>query len=475
MKLAAISSYIHRHISQWGFQLISAPLISVPLMTTGLAVGTQGIHSPVAVAPEIAPVSYFHSAKASFPPALNTLPLDALRALRDRRSSSSSTASSAATLVALGDGSSINAHRAVADRLPLDALDARLHVEEMAYYHWITAEKLARRARHLEQQRPLTMTRLEESDAAWLAAIQQLKHIPPGVLVVQNVADRIAEYQQQRRQLAYRSDTHHSRFLRHIVESAGVDVDVAHITVCSLEQVNEMMPLGECRRLRGDRPPASPASLIKVPIAVAMMQKITESQIDLSTEIYVDPHNFTEDASDISVGAKHSLQRVAARMINQSSNIATNQLIDYLGFEYINTVLRDRGYPTLQVGHKLVGDRIFPAQFGTQGTNRITTDELTAMMVDIYLQKRPGNVALREMLATQTDDRMGQAALNRRGMEWLGEKTGWNSKVLGTTMAAVIGGDRYIITVALNHTWNPTTMQAIVSGIADHILEQGGF
>lgn len=481
MELAAIASRIQGHLHQWkrshfhqqNLYPWGLRIVTVPMMTGGLLVGMTWAYSPLGVAPEIDLISSSPQLKASLPSAPASL--ETLYALRDRPFALQPTIPSTTRFAFLGNHLLGNDRDTPFSKHPsLHALHARIHIEETAHYHWANAQKLARRARHIERQRPLTLSRIEESDTVWSAALQQLEAIPPESFVIQNVTDAIADYQNRRTQLAYRYDTKRSDFLRAIVESAGLDVDAAHITVCNLESESENMPFGECRRLNGDRPPASAASLIKVPIAVALMQKIADTPIDLSTELYIAPHNFTEDASDIGVGTRYSLRRVVARMINQSSNIAANQLIDYLGTDYINAVLGDRGYEDIRVGHKLVGDRIVPTQFGKRVTNRITTDDLTAIMADIYLQRRPGDAVLRGMLATQTDERMGQTALQGKDIEWLGEKTGWNSTVLGTTSAAVIGGDRYILTIALNDITDPTVMQYILRTIASHILEHNG-
>jgi len=97
-------------------------------------------------------------------------------------------------------------------------------------------------------------------------------------------------------------------------------------------------------------PPVSPASLIKVPIAVALMQKVETEKISLNKEVFVNRGNFTEDSSTKILSPKnYPLKTLLEEMIDRSSNTATNQLIDYLGWDYINQFLDNRGYEVTRV------------------------------------------------------------------------------------------------------------------------------
>ena len=75
---------------------------------------------------------------------------------------------------------------------------------------------------------------------------------------------------------------------------------------------------------------ASPASLNKLPIAIALLHKADTDSISLSSDLYIEQRNFTEDAegTKINIRETYSLQQVMAHMIDQSNNVATNQLID---------------------------------------------------------------------------------------------------------------------------------------------------
>jgi beta-lactamase class A len=128
------------------------------------------------------------------------------------------------------------------------------------------------------------------------------------------------------------------------------------LTVCNLQR--------ECRRWQGNRPPASPASLIKVPVAIALMAKLDQEGTAPATPLWVSPSNWTEDAGSTWVRTEYPLEQIMADMVSASSNIATNQLIDYLGWEGVNQMLRNWGYTKTRVTSKLVGESTYPANAG---------------------------------------------------------------------------------------------------------------
>jgi beta-lactamase class A len=108
------------------------------------------------------------------------------------------------------------------------------------------------------------------------------------------------------------------------------------------------------------------------------------------------------------------------------------------------------------------------------GPNLLTTDELTDMMVAIYNQEVPHAGLIQAALAKQRDRNLGHSAV-RPPITWLGEKTGRNSKVLGTTTAISVGGQRYIITVTLDRSANEAVVRSIVTGLIQHLLTHDGF
>ncbi len=136
-----------------------------------------------------------------------------------------------------------------------------------------------------------------------------------------------------------------SQILAQIAQASGLSSKVK-ITVCNLQRT--------CWHLRGNQVPISVASLMKVPSAVTLLDRVNRQKIPLNNQIYISEGNFTEDAFDLKVEKKYPLGKLLLEMIVNSSNIAPNQLIDYLGRNYINQVLESRGYRATRVYAKFM-------------------------------------------------------------------------------------------------------------------------
>jgi beta-lactamase class A len=349
----------------------------------------------------------------------------------------------------------------------LQAVEIRIQIEETAQDLWERASRAATQAERLGRSTPdASVESLKNIYDLWYEAVNSLEEISELSLVSPDVPARLEEYRDQLKTATNAYETAQSDFLKDIAQQTGLPLESVHITVCHIE--------GECRRLNGDILPASPASLIKVPVAIALMEKLTTENISLDTKTFVSNGNYTEDASDIWVGTEYPLRQLLMRMINQSSNIATNQLIDYLGRDYINQVMRDRGYSSTFVDYKLVGEYTYPDDAGSL-PNTMDTNDLTEMMRQIFRLAHPGDDVLIDALTSQQDTVLGYDGLRGTNAIWMGEKTGQNSKALGTTFAFQMKGELYIASIVLDYTADEYAMRQCVKGIAQYLMEKGGF
>jgi len=256
-----------------------------------------------------------------------------------------------------------------------------------------------------------------------------------------------------------------SKILDQIAQTSGLSTKVK-ITVCNLQRT--------CSHLRGNQIPISLASLMKVPIAVTLLDQVNRQKIPLNNQIYISKGNFTEDASDLKVERKYPLGKLLLEMIVNSSNIAPNQLIDYLGRNYINQVLESRGYRATRVYAKFIGDIFIPDDAGEK-LNTSTTNELTEMMVQIYNRQHPGGDRLISLFGLQHDRELGFAALKGSSAKWLGEKTGQNSWVIGTTLAMEISGNKYILTVIDDGVYSDQAIRDAIRKISEYLAQKGHF
>ncbi|MEM8503603.1 MAG: serine hydrolase [Cyanobacteria bacterium P01_D01_bin.1] len=357
----------------------------------------------------------------------------------------------------------------------------------------------------------------------WRRSIQKLSAIPRSAVLYPQANDKKAHYTTLLTTAERKVLAADSAFLADIISDAGLSADKMHITLCQIDVPPESIGTSgleakggfnpdHCRHYQGEQLLASPASLIKLPIAIALLDKVDTESLDLNSKLYIDPDNFTENAigATIEVDKEYPLVQVMGRMIDESNNIATNQLIDYVGRDNIAKTLAEQGYQDTFVDHKLAGDRILPPNPGTQ-SNRITTDDITMMMVNIYRLSHPGDEELLEALLGQKDQELGYQALQElqselkvelqsetsskedsseensseedsseegrkesaSKVEWMGEKTGQNNRMLGTTLAMKIADNRYALTVAIDYGGDPIAIREIVKGIALYLIKSG--
>ena len=347
----------------------------------------------------------------------------------------------------------------------LQAVEAQILVEQRANDDLQQAVRLANRAVETKRQQNQSIESSQQTQFLWNQALNNLQSVPQDSFLASLTASKTQEYRENLTAATSQVQQAKSDFLAAVARESGLSGQ-ASIGICRLSR--------ECVHLRGDVPPVSPASLIKVPIAVALMQKVETEKISLNKEVFVNRGNFTEDSSTKILSPKnYPLKTLLEEMIDRSSNTATNQLIDYLGWDYINQFLDNRGYEVTRVKFKLMGEKIMPANPGF-GRNRVTANELTEMMVQIYNGETPGAKQLIETLNGQYDRALGFAALQGTKAQWLGEKTGQNSLVLGTTLAMSIDGEAYVMTV-IDTRSGDLQMRQSISKIADYISRNPSF
>ena len=347
----------------------------------------------------------------------------------------------------------------------LQSVEVEILVEQRANDNLQQAVRLANQAVEAGREQNQSLKSSQKIQFLWQQSLNNLSEVPQNSFLASLTASKTEEYRKNLTAASFQVKQAKSDFLGSVAKESGLS-DQASISICHLSR--------DCVHLRGDLPPVSPASLIKLPIAVALMQKVEKEKISLNKPVFVDPGNFTEDSStQIVSDQNYPLQTLLEEMIDRSSNIATNQLIDYLSADYINQFLENRGYQVTRVHFKLMGEKIMPANPGN-GANRVTVNELTEMMVQIYNGETPGAKLLVETLNRQYDRDLGFAALQGTKAQWLGEKTGENSQVLGTTLAMSIDDEAYVMTV-IDSSGSDTQMRQSIAKIADYIARHPDF
>ena len=102
-----------------------------------------------------------------------------------------------------------------------------------------------------------------------------------------------------------------------------------------------------------------PASTVKMPIALLALQKLNElniSGLDRITSMITDSSYFGEQkvlTDPLSVDGKPGIEQYIKEIFLLSDNNAFNRLYEFLGQEYINTQLHNKGYSNAEILHRL--------------------------------------------------------------------------------------------------------------------------
>lgn len=348
----------------------------------------------------------------------------------------------------------------------IQTVEAQIKINQNAETTWKKAVGLASLAVKMTRSPSHSIDTWRQAHLLWEQALSLLHQIPSNSFLKARSLQKIKQYEKDLLTTNQKLVNAQTKLLALILKQSDLSEQAA-IAICKLPT--------KCRHWRGNQPISKPASLSKIPIAVALLHKINTEKLSLNTPIYVNPGNLTEDSDgQIQVGQRYPIKTLLREMITHSSNIAGNQFIDYMGWNYINQVLKKRGYRVTQVGSKFIGQTGVPANLA-QGGSLITSNELTRMMVDIYNRKHPGDEVLIDLLSHQHNHYLGFVALKSTPGQWLGEKTGETSTVQGTTLAFSLAGDTYVVTVINPRGYKDANIRRCLTQLVNYIAQYGYF
>jgi len=145
-----------------------------------------------------------------------------------------------------------------------------------------------------------------------------------------------------------------------------------------------------------------PASMIKVPLALAVGQAISDGRLGWDTQVTVDPRNETlNDApSPIVPGYRTTVEELVTYMLQRSDNVATNQLYDVLGRERATADVHALGFRRTFFRRKLSGALPRIDDPDMTGINAFPAAEAAAVFAALAEDRVPEAAALRGILAT---------------------------------------------------------------------------
>lgn len=99
------------------------------------------------------------------------------------------------------------------------------------------------------------------------------------------------------------------------------------------------------------------ASLIKIPIALCILNEINDKKIALDSIINIEEKDVLEDNKRFKTNVfKYRIEELLTWMIIESDNSSTNVLIKYLGFNKLNEYFKDIGLKDTKLERYMLDD-----------------------------------------------------------------------------------------------------------------------
>jgi beta-lactamase class A len=145
-----------------------------------------------------------------------------------------------------------------------------------------------------------------------------------------------------------------------------------------------------------------PASLIKLPLAVAAGQAVADGRLAWATPVAVDAANLTpnDTPSPMAAGYESTVLELVTLMLQRSDNVATNVLFDVLGRERASADVHALGFPETFFRRKLSGALPLIDDPAATGRNSHPPREAADLLGALAADRLPEAAALRAILAT---------------------------------------------------------------------------
>ncbi|MEO7039364.1 MAG: serine hydrolase [Candidatus Elarobacter sp.] len=145
-----------------------------------------------------------------------------------------------------------------------------------------------------------------------------------------------------------------------------------------------------------------PASMIKLPLAVAAADAVAGERLRWDAPVTIDSRNATvNDApSPMKPGYRTTVHELTTMMLQRSDNVATNQLYDLLGRERATADVHRLGFTESFFRRKLSGALPLIDDPEATGRNSFPAAEAVKLLAALAQDRVPEAAALRAILAT---------------------------------------------------------------------------
>jgi beta-lactamase class A len=194
------------------------------------------------------------------------------------------------------------------------------------------------------------------------------------------------------------------------------------------------------------------ASIIKVPIMVAVYRKVDEGELSFSQQIEIKEEDWAAGAGWLQwekAGTKQTVGDLLLLMMTQSDNVASNALIRTVGGpEHVNEVARSMGAEDTVIYQKVSSERGAVPSLD----NRSTPRDMVAMMRQIAQGKAASEKSCGYMIDLMHEDKLDwwlDAGLPQ-GVD-AANKAGWLYRVYDEVGIVEDEGHRYAIAILTKH------------------------
>ncbi|MGH3148039.1 MAG: serine hydrolase [Rubrobacter sp.] len=194
------------------------------------------------------------------------------------------------------------------------------------------------------------------------------------------------------------------------------------------------------------------ASIIKVPVMVAVYRKVEEGELSFSQQVEIKEEDWAAGAGWLQweeAGTKKPLGDLLLLMMTQSDNVATNALVRLVGgSDHVNEVARSLGAEDTMLYQKVSSERgAVPAL-----DNRTTPRDMATMMQKLAEGEAAGEKScgyMIDLMHTNELDWWLDAGLPA-GVE-AANKAGWLYRVYGDVGIVESEGRRYVVAILSKH------------------------
>jgi beta-lactamase class A len=190
------------------------------------------------------------------------------------------------------------------------------------------------------------------------------------------------------------------------------------------------------------------ASIIKVPVMVAVYRKVDEGEISFSQMVEIQADDWASGAGWLQweqPGTKQTVGDLLYLMMGQSDNAATNALVRLVGGrEYVNEVTLSLGAKNTVLYQKLSSERAAVPSLD----NRTTPRDMATMMEKIATGEAASDASCKDMIALMYQNELDwwlDAGLPAN--VWAANKAGWLYEVFNEAGIVEDGDHPYVVAI----------------------------